>query len=75
MVETVQPVQPRKSLWQGFVDTVFHIFGAVNAVARTTEKTVGLAENEVDMLAKEQKLRFDRIDAETEAQAALLAQA
>ncbi len=38
--------------------------GAFVAVARTTEKTVELVENEVDNLSLEQHLRLDAVKAE-----------
>ena len=77
--QPAQPTQPTNnhqhttSLWSAFKESVFHLFGAWNTSMRTVEKTVQLAENEVDMLNGEQKLRLDRIKHEREVQAALLA--
>ncbi|GAF87849.1 unnamed protein product [marine sediment metagenome] len=52
---TMQPT----SLWADLKTTVNSIFGAIVAIARTTEKTVNLAELEVDNLSQMQHIRLD----------------
>ena len=50
---------PPQSLWSDIKTTLNSIFGAIVAVARTTEKAVILAENEVDNLDEMQQIRLD----------------
>ena len=76
----VQPVQPTTSLWQDLRTTLSAIFGTVVAVARTTEKaslvvekTVQLAENEVDNIDEMQQQRLDLTRHEREQQKAIFA--
>jgi hypothetical protein len=53
--------------------TINSIFGAVVAVARTTEKAVNLAENEVDNLNEMQQIRLDLTREERKVQQAQFA--
>ena len=65
---TVQP-----SIWSDLKTTLRSVFAAVVATARTTEKAVILAENEVDNLNEMQLIRLDQTKAEREQQLAALA--
>jgi len=65
---TVQP-----SIWSDLKTTLRSVFAAVVATARTTEKAVNLAENEVDNLNEMQMIRLDSTKAERQQQLAALA--
>ena len=58
-MNTATATQQPTSLWNDLKTTVNSIFGAIVAIARTTEKTVNLAELEVDNLSQMQHIRLD----------------
>ena len=64
---------PAQSLWSDIKTTLNSIFGAIVAVARTTEKAVILCENEVDNLDEMQQIRLDLTREERKRQQALFA--
>ena len=64
-------VQP--SIWSDLKTTLRSVFAAVVATARTAEKAVILAENEVDNLNEMQLIRLDQTKAERQQQQAALA--
>ena len=64
---TVQP-----SIWSDLKTTLRSVFAAIVATARTTEKVVLLAENEVDNLNEMQLIRLDQTKAERVQQQKLL---
>ena len=64
---TVQP-----SIWSDLKTTLRSVFAAIVATARTTEKVVLLAENEVDNQNELQLIRLDQTKAERAQQLKLL---
>jgi hypothetical protein len=52
-----------QALSAGF-STIFHLFTAAEKAAVTVEKSIGLAENEVDNLSELQMIRLDESKAE-----------
>ena len=62
---TSLPVVPASpSIWSDVKTTLRSLFGATVAVARTTEKAVGLIETEIDNLSALQLIRLDLTHAE-----------
>lgn len=70
---TTATIAQPTSLWSDLKTTVNSIFGAIVAIARTTEKTVNLAELEVDNLSQMQHIRLDATMQERAEQQALFA--
>ena len=71
-MSTLAPVIPQPSIWSDVKTTLRSVFAAVVATARTTEKAVLLAENEVDNLNEMQLIRLDQTKAERLQQQKLL---
>ena len=72
-MSALTPVIPQPSIWSDIKFTLRSVFAAVVATARTTEKVVLLAENEVDNLNEMQLARLDFTKSERAQQQAALA--